>query len=190
MDDPQASQPDAEPAAAEPAAAEPAADPSWPRCPWCSAPNPPGTERCSSCQAALVSVAGSNERSIVGLTEVDPGLREHEQWLRQLHEKKKEGIFRQLLSVPDEGEAPVYALKAEAAALQPPDEAVRREIARLEAEEAAARARAEANLRLAESLEEVGSSTAPGPEPQPRPAPEPDGPAGAAEDSADPTMPE
>jgi len=153
MDDQQKNQP-------ETARSEAAED--WPRCPWCSTPNPAGTEKCSSCGAALVSVAGSNERSIVGLTEVDPGLIEHEQWLRRLHEKRTDtNLLAQLFSPTTREEVPAYRTgEIDASAIQPPDEEVRREIARLEAAQAEARARGEANLRLAESLENEADATA------------------------------
>ncbi len=46
----------------------------WPRCPWCSSPTPPGSEKCPTCQAALVAHPDAQAVGIPGVTEIDPSL--------------------------------------------------------------------------------------------------------------------
>jgi hypothetical protein len=137
---------------------------SWPRCGWCSTKNPPQVEKCAECGAALVAPPEILRSPIVGLTQVDPGLVEHDQWLRSRHQKKRSGILSSLFA-SDEDSPPRAAaapmVPVDESAILPPSDDVKLEIARLEAELAYARALAEAQSRMIDQrLEQADEAAA------------------------------
>jgi hypothetical protein len=95
------------------------------RCPWCSAELPiPGAESCVSCGAALVAAPGT-DRDIKGVTSLDP-----EAILRARSDVSRPRS--RILSFIT-GEVPVDVdATANPESLAPPDEAVRREMLRLQ----------------------------------------------------------
>jgi hypothetical protein len=116
-------------------------------CPWCSAEVPSGADRCPSCGAAL---AGAPEGDIPGVTRVDPAppLGVPQNRTRRLVA---------WLSGDRSGDTEV-----EQARVEPPSEAVRREMLRLELAAIDAEIEAKANQVAAEraELEEGGNAPA------------------------------
>lgn len=150
-----------------PATSPEAAPVSGPCCPWCSAPYPAEAKHCPSCGAKLIADDDALEHEIVGLTTVDPGLVEHDLWLRSRGQKKRRSILGTLLGRDEEdarpatGAAATSAAPAEGSAILPPSDDVKREMARLEAEAAYARAVAEAEARAIEQkIDEIDAAAA------------------------------
>ena len=98
-----------------------------PRCPWCSAQLPAGSpEACPSCGAILTSPSGA-EPEIAGVTSLDP--------IAIMAGKADAPRSRNRLMSFITGEAPGEGdAAANLGSLAPPDEAVRREMLRLEIE--------------------------------------------------------
>ena len=98
-----------------------------PRCPWCSAQLPAGSpEACPSCGATLTSPTGA-EPEIAGVTSLDP--------IAIMAGKAEAPRSRNRLMSFITGEAPGEGdAAANLGSLAPPDEAVRREMLRLEIE--------------------------------------------------------
>jgi hypothetical protein len=71
----------------------------WPRCPWCSSPTPPGSEKCPTCQAALVAYPDAQAVGIPGVTEIDPSLLAYAP-----KAQKPQKIVDMLISLLDEDE--------------------------------------------------------------------------------------
>ncbi len=109
-----------------------------PRCPWCSAVLETGTEEvCPSCRAKLIP---DDQEAIPGLTEVEAGLRAAA-FAAARRPKKRSGLVAWLAGDEMATAAPRPAAMAdlsaaEPAAVAPPDDAVRREMLRLELEAA------------------------------------------------------
>jgi hypothetical protein len=104
-------------------------------CPWCSARVPAGASTCPACKAAIGADGAADAIQLPGLTEVSPDLRAYAERVRA--GKRKRRSLSNLLSGPS---APVVATvpdPSERYALLPPNEAVRAEMARLDAEIAA-----------------------------------------------------
>jgi hypothetical protein len=119
-----------------------------PRCTWCSAPLPSDHETtCPSCGATLI---GDGEASVPGLTAIDA-----EAILRNARAAKAKPRSRLLSWISGE-----YAEGADAApapgSLAPPDDAVRREMLRLELEAQLANAEAETAALTADAAVEEG----------------------------------
>jgi len=111
-----------------------------PRCPWCSAAVPKDAERCPSCGAVLRDADASVDNSIPGVTQVDPDLRMRRQiqrpnrlvgWLAGVDTEPTSTADLVVRSNAPDGAA---LAGADAASVAPPDDAVRREIRRLELE--------------------------------------------------------
>ncbi len=120
-----------------------------PRCPWCSAELPlPGMERCEACGAALVSTSGSDPE-IKGVTTLDP-----EAILRARAEvARPRNRFLSFLT----GDTDVDTSRpASAESLAPPEDAVRREMLRLEMEAEQARLEADTIARKSDALASLG----------------------------------
>lgn len=118
------------------------------RCPWCSAVLPDAAaEKCPSCGAQLSSASGA-EPALPGVTALDP-----EAILRARSEagRGRGGI----LSFLTNRDIPVPS-EAEAESLAPPEDAVRREMLRLELEAAQADAVAESVALKSDVLAERG----------------------------------
>jgi hypothetical protein len=98
-----------------------------PRCPWCSAPLPPGDhESCPSCSATLNNPAGA-EPDIKGVTTLDP--------MAIIQARAEVARPRSRILSFITGEAPgETATASNPESLAPPDLAVRREMRRLEIE--------------------------------------------------------
>ncbi len=150
-----------------PATSPEAAPVSGPCCPWCSAPYPAEAKHCPSCGAKLIADDDALEHEIVGLTTVDPGLVEHDLWLRSRGQRKRRSILGTLLGRDEEDARPATAAAttsaatAEGSAILPPSDDVKREMARLEAEAAYARAVAEAEARAIEQkIDEIDAAAA------------------------------
>ena len=119
-----------------------------PRCTWCSAILPSDHEAtCPSCGATLI---GEGDTSVPGLTAIDA-----EAILRNARTAKPKQRSRLLGWIsgdydegPDKPPAP--------GSLAPPDDAVRREMLRLEIEAQLANAEAETNALTADAAVEVG----------------------------------
>jgi hypothetical protein len=122
---------------------------SAPVCPWCSAPLPSGTEeRCPSCGASLHEADTSE---IPGVTRID-----HEALLRAREPEPRSRGLIGWLSGEYEEEAPAPPPPG---TLEPPDDAVRREMMRLElaALEVEVHARqVEAIVEAVEAGEDIG----------------------------------
>ena len=120
-------------------------DTTGPVCPWCSAAlSSPDDARCPSCGAALTSEA---DDSLPGLTAIDAGaiLR-----AKQVAVRPKSRLFSWLSG--DDGDETFT--KAEGNALEPPDDAVRRVMMRMELEAEVASLQAENDAILAEAVAE------------------------------------
>jgi hypothetical protein len=115
-----------------------------PVCPWCSAPLPSDhEERCPSCGAALHEAASSE---VPGVTQVD-----HEALLKgRPVTQKSRGLIGWL-----SGEYEAESEHTPPGTLEPPDDAVRREMLRLEL----AALEAEVLARQAEAVAEVATET-------------------------------
>lgn len=120
-----------------------------PRCPWCSAALPiPGAEACSACGATLVTSSGADPE-IKGVTTLDP-----EAILRARAEvaRPRSRLFSFLT-----GDTGVDTSRpASAESLAPPEDAVRREMLRLEVEAERARRQAETIALKADVLAQRG----------------------------------
>lgn len=122
-------------------------------CPWCSAAVTPETAICPSCAAILIS---DEERELPGITAVDTSI------VRT--EKKAPGRSRLLSWISGEYPVDVPEVGADAQALAPPDQAVQREILRLEIEAELSNLQAEADAIRSEAafegreLPELGSA--------------------------------
>ncbi len=119
------------------------------RCPWCSALLPePAPAHCPSCQAAL-GVAGATDANVPGVTAIDAAA-----LLRgAAAPPRQRGRLLAFLTgdVSDTEVAP-----EDMASLAPPDDAVRREMLRLQFEADRAEAVAEVVARKSEALAEQG----------------------------------
>ena len=126
---------------------------SAPRCNWCSALLPSDHETtCPSCGATLI---GDGEASVPGLTAIDA-----EAILRNARGAKAKSRSRLLGWISgeyDEGDDAA----ATPGSLAPPDEAVRREMLRLELAAQVANAEAEVGAMNADAAVEEGRSLAP-----------------------------
>jgi hypothetical protein len=129
------------------------AAPAAPRCNWCSAVLPSDHETtCPSCGATLVA---DGEASVPGLTAIDA-----EAILRNARNAKAKPRSRLLGWISgdyDAGDEPAPP----PGSLAPPDEAVRREMLRLELEAQVANAEAEVGAMAADAAVEEGRSLAP-----------------------------
>jgi len=97
------------------------------RCPWCSAVLPDATEdRCPSCGAQLTHASGT-EPSLPGVTALDP-----EAILRARSDARGRGGILSFLTNSDLPQPSGTGTEAES--LAPPDDAVRREMFRLQIE--------------------------------------------------------
>ena len=124
-----------------------------PRCNWCSAVLPSDHETtCPSCGATLVPDA---ETSVPGVTAIDA-----EAILRNARTMKAKPRSRLLGWISGDYDAGVEA-PAPKGSLAPPDEAVRREMLRLELEAQVANAEAEVGAMAADAAVEEGRSLAP-----------------------------
>lgn len=114
-------------------------------CPWCSAALPsPGLAQCPSCGAALKSDV---DESLPGLTAIDAGAIVR---AKQVAIRPKSRLLSWLSGDdPDD----VFT-KAEGNALEPPDDAVRREMLRMELEAEVANLQAENEAIMAEAAAE------------------------------------
>ncbi|MBI3747183.1 MAG: hypothetical protein HY264_11800 [Chloroflexi bacterium] len=123
---------------------------SAPICPWCSAPLKTGTEEtCPSCGAALHEVA---ESEVPGVTRVD-----HEAILKaRAPAQRGRGLIGWLSGEYEAGPAPEAA-----GSIALPDEAVRREMIRLEMAALEAEAQARQAEVAAEIAEAHGATAAP-----------------------------
>jgi hypothetical protein len=118
-------------------------------CPWCSSRIPAKAVECPNCHATVDEPA-LDALSIPGLTEVPSNLRSYDEAVRA---KKKRpsvlGIMFNDSSIPDVVDAPA---PSDAAALRPPSQSVKAEMARLDAEIAAG------ELSLASTAPEVAAA--------------------------------
>jgi len=124
--------------------------PSEIRCPWCSAVLPdPAADKCPSCGAQLIHASGS-EPNLPGVTALDP-----EAILRARSEAgRSRGGILGFLTGRDLPEGSVGPESAES--LAPPDDAVRREMIRLQLEAEQADAVAESVALRSDVLAEKG----------------------------------
>ncbi len=119
------------------------------RCPWCSALLPePVPPHCPSCQAALGG-AGAADPVVPGVTSIDAAA-----VLRGASAAPKQR--GRLLSFLTGDVAETEVSPEESASLAPPDDAVRREMLRLELEAERAEVMAEVVARKSEALAEQG----------------------------------
>ena len=124
-----------------------------PRCNWCSAVLPSDHEStCPSCGATLVA---DGETSVPGVTAIDA-----EAILRNARNAKAKPRSRLLGWISGDYDVGVEAT-APKGSLAPPDEAVRREMLRLELEAQVANAEAEVGAMAADAAVEEGRSLAP-----------------------------
>jgi hypothetical protein len=124
-------------------------------CPWCSATYTGAPELCPSCNATLVGDAALDP-SLPGLTAIDAAAIVR---AKQSMPKQRNRLLSWISGeYPDEGGSP-----ADAAALAPPADAVRREILRLQLEAEVASLQAETDALLAEAKAE--GRPVPGPAP-------------------------
>jgi hypothetical protein len=127
-----------------------------PRCTWCSAPLPSDHETtCPSCGATLI---GDGEASVPGLTAIDA-----EAILRNARAAKAKPRSRLLSWISGEYDEGGEAAPAPGS-LAPPDDAVRREMIRLEIEAQLANAEAESAALSADAALEEGRPLAAPPE--------------------------
>lgn len=111
-------------------------------CPWCSAAVTAETATCPSCSAILIT---AEEHDLPGLTAVDEGI------ARRVKTPPQRGRFLSWFA----GESPEQPTTAASAqAIAPPDEAVRREILRLELTAHISNLQAEADSILSDALVE------------------------------------
>lgn len=124
-------------------------------CPWCSATYTGEPETCPSCGAVL-AVDPATDPSLPGLTAIDPAAIVR----AKIPAARPRNRLLSWISgdYPDQAAAP-----ADAAALAPPDVAVRREILRLELEAEVANLQAEADAMIAEATVE-GRAAGAGPQ--------------------------
>jgi len=133
-------------------AGEPAAAP---RCTWCSAPLPSDHEvTCPSCGATLI---GDGDAAVPGLTAIDA-----EAILRNARAAKAKPRSRLLSWISGEYDEGADAAPAPGS-LAPPDDAVRREMLRLELEAQLANAEAETAALTADAAVEEGRPLAAAP---------------------------
>jgi hypothetical protein len=119
-----------------------------PRCTWCSAPLPSDHETtCPSCGATLI---GDGEASVPGLTAIDA-----EAILRNARAAKAKPRSRLLSWISGEYDEGADAAPAPGS-LPPPEDAVRREMLRLELEAQLANAEAETAALTADAAVEEG----------------------------------
>lgn len=124
-----------------------------PRCNWCSAVLPSDRETvCPSCGATLI---GDGDTSVPGLTAIDA-----EAILRNARNAKAKPRSRLLGWISGDYDAGADE-SAPRGSLAPPDEAVRREMLRLELEAQVANAEAEVGAMAADAAVEEGRSLAP-----------------------------
>lgn len=100
-------------------------------CPWCSTQVPARAISCPNCQATLDEPA-AGDISIPGLTEVPPNLRRYAEDVRTM--KKRPSVLSIMFtdsSIPTAIDPPA---PSDTAALQPPSQALKAEMARLDAE--------------------------------------------------------
>ena len=127
-----------------------------PRCTWCSAPLPSDHETtCPSCGATLI---GDGEASVPGLTAIDA-----EAILRNARAAKAKPRSRLLSWISGEYDEGGEAAPAPGS-LAPPDDAVRREMIRLEIEAQLANAEAESAALSVDAAIEEGRPLAAPPE--------------------------
>ena len=118
------------------------------RCPWCSAVLPDATaDKCPSCGAQLINASGT-EPSLPGVTALDPGA-----ILRARSESRGRGGILGFLTNND---LPQSSGTESAESLAPPDNAVRREMLRLQLEAEQADAVAESVALRSDVLAERG----------------------------------
>ena len=118
------------------------------RCPWCSAALPdPAAEKCPSCDAQLIHASGA-EPNLPGVTALDP-----EAILRARSEAGRSRGLLGFLTGRDQTEP---AGSESADSLAPPDNAVKREMLRLELEAEQADVVAEAVALKSDVLAEKG----------------------------------
>ena len=122
-------------------------------CPWCSAALKPDATVCSSCGANLVADGDPN---VPGVTAIDAA--------SLVRSKTTPQPRNRLLSWISGEYQPDLPSKAEAQAIAPPDDEVRREILRLELEAHVANLQAEADAIRAEAAAEGRTIDVPGPE--------------------------
>lgn len=128
--------------------AEPTAETVVPRCPWCSAPLPPGVgENCPSCGATLNSLG---DATVPGVTAIDP-----EAVLRGVRAATAPRRNR-LLSFITGDVAEDYEAPGKPEALAPPPPDVRREMLRMEVEAELADLTAEVEAIAADEAVETG----------------------------------
>ncbi|CAN5477870.1 hypothetical protein BH20CHL7_BH20CHL7_16820 [soil metagenome] len=146
-------------------------------CPWCSATYTGAPERCPSCNATLVGDAALDP-SLPGLTAIDAAAIVR---AKQPVPKQRNRLLSWISGdYPEEGSSP-----AEAAALAPPADAVRREMLRLQLEAEVASLQAESDALIAEA--KVEGRPVPGPAQQAVEAADPEDAGDTAE--ADPEAP-
>ena len=144
--------------------AEPTPETVAPRCPWCSAVLPLGTEdTCPSCGATLTS---TTEPQVPGVTAIDAEA--VIRGVRAATAPRRSRLLSFITGEPED-EAPPAAAPA---ALAPPPPDVRREMLRMEVEAEIADLTAEVGAMAADGA--VGGGTAP-PDAAPRPADSPTG---------------
>src|SRR5512144_3185567 len=112
-------------------------------CPWCSAALTPDATVCPSCGANLVA---EGDPSVPGVTAIDAAA-----LVRSKATPQPRNRLLSWISGEDQADVPS---KAEAQAVAPPDDEVRREILRLELEAHVANLRAEADAIRAEAVAE------------------------------------
>lgn len=132
----------------------PVSDPTADICPWCSATLPSADEvDCPSCGATLT---GDVEPQLPGLTAIDA-----QAIARASQAPIRQQRSRLLSWISGEYDTDVEAAPADSEALAPPDEAVKREILRLELEAEVANLQAENEALIAEArLEEADEGIA------------------------------
>lgn len=128
-----------------------------PRCPWCSTPVTTDTATCPSCGAALHE---DGEHEIPGVTQVDP-----KSPALQAPEPAGGGVIGWL-----SGEYVPEPTQAELASVEPPSDAVRREMLKIEVDALRAELEARENERDIEEREAAEGSNGAGPDPNPPPA--------------------
>jgi hypothetical protein len=117
-------------------------------CPWCSTEHKAGAATCETCGAALTASPGIADEAIPGVTVVSPELRDYASKVTASAKRKERTSLLAMLmgSEKDDRVIEPSAAFVDDAAFQPPSDDVRREMARLEAEIAAAAAAREMAL--------------------------------------------